>query len=80
MTRDPVTKKETEYDRPDNLFKYTDEDYYRQGTMNNKGSERVDIDIDNVNHRLKIINDGYLSSSYILMALFLAVIIYIVLK
>ena len=30
MTRDPVTKKETEYETPDNLFKYVDEDCITQ--------------------------------------------------
>ena len=80
MTRDPVTKKEIEYDRPDNLFKYTDEDYYRQGEMNNLGSEKVNKEVDDVNHQLKIIDDGYFSSGTIVWAIILAVIIYIVLK
>ena len=80
MTRDKETKKEIEYDRPDNIFKYTDEEGYRQGDMNDLGSERVNIDIDNVNHQLKVINDGYFSSNTIIWAIILAVIIYIVLK
>ena len=80
MTRDLETKKVIEYDRPDNIFKYTDEDSYRQGDMNDLGSERVNIDIDHVNHQLKVINDGFFSSNTIVWAIIFAVIIYIVLK